>query len=84
MKIKFSKVQYEYIESNLLNERQDLIDSLPRVSKEESMVFEIGEEEANEIRDWAIDKQTVVGFDENYELNEEGKILQQVIDILCF
>ncbi len=36
----------------------------------------------DELRDWASNKLQVVGFDMNYSLTEEGKILESLIDKL--
>jgi len=35
---------------------------------------------AEEIRSWAIDKLDIIGFDKDYELTEEGKILEGIVD----
>lgn len=36
---------------------------------------------ANSIREWALDELEIKGFDKNYELNSEGKILQALVDL---
>lgn len=36
---------------------------------------------SNSIREWALDELEIKGFDENYELNSEGKILQSLVDL---
>lgn len=38
--------------------------------------------EIDEIRDICIERQQIIGFDENYRLTKDGKILQALIDLL--
>jgi len=40
----------------------------------------ITEDDADEIREICMDYLPVYGFDSNYELNEQGKILEKLID----
>ena len=43
-------------------------------------VLKIPENQADEIRDLCGERLQMVGFDENYELNQEGKILESLVD----
>jgi hypothetical protein len=42
----------------------------------------IGEEQADELRDRCNDKLDVCGYDENYDLNQDGKKLEALVDKL--
>ena len=41
----------------------------------------IDEKEADDIREWALDELEFRGFDENYELNKNGQILERLVDL---
>lgn len=81
MVIKLTQQQFDYLKNNFLNKKG--WQKLPlHIKKESQIIFiEIGDNAADEIRDWAIDKQSQNGFDEDYELNREGVILEELIDI---
>ena len=81
MKIKLNKEQFYYLNNHLKNGIEDLIDHSPIKDLKQFFYFQISEEKADEIRDWAGEKQQQVGFDINYELNKEGKLLDELIDI---
>lgn len=53
---------------------------LQDIKKGQFIFIQIGEDAADEIRDWVMDKQAQIGFDINYELTPEGKILEELID----
>jgi len=82
MKVKLDKKQYEYLKQHLSIERKDLFKYISDIPENGKMLFEISEDVADEIREWAADKLQIVGFDINYKLNDEGLILEQLIDIL--
>jgi len=44
------------------------------------LILECSEDQADDIRDKCSEKLQLVGFDEKYELNLEGKILEDLID----
>lgn len=80
MIVKLTKNQFEYLDYSL-SEQEGVLKSRLQIKKEDQFVFiELDEETANEIRDWAMDKQVQVGFDENYELTSEGAILEELAD----
>ncbi len=80
MIIKLNKNQFDYL-SNSLSEKTLLRLKLKQVGKENQIVImEIEENFADEIRDWASDELQKKGFDLNYELTSEGKLLEELID----
>lgn len=78
MKIRFSENELNFLKSTLFKEK---INFDLTVIKEE--MINMSDDFADEIRDWALKKQQIIGFDENYELTKEGKILENIIDKLC-
>jgi DNA-binding HxlR family transcriptional regulator len=78
MKIKLSDGELEFLKSTLLSERKDIE---PRLKIEFSLT-EMDENLADEIRDWAGEKQQLIGFDTEYNLTKEGKLLESIIDKL--
>lgn len=82
MIIKLSKNQFDYLNYCLSEGHEVLISKLKFIKKENSFVFiDIDEAVATDIRDWAMNKQVQAGFDINYELTPEGKILEELIDL---
>ncbi|PQL91272.1 hypothetical protein [Apibacter adventoris] len=82
MIIKLSKNQFDYLHYSLAEENEALILKLNQVSKENRFfILEVDEETADEIRDWAANELQIKGFDINYELTPEGKILEDLIDL---
>ncbi|MPT35427.1 MAG: hypothetical protein E2604_10145 [Flavobacterium sp.] len=82
MIIKLSKNQFDYLGYSLSEEQEVLTLKLKEIRKEnQSVIIEVDEATADEIRDWASEKLQEKGFDENYELTPEGKILEELIDV---
>ena len=81
MKIKLAKNQYEYIKDSLLEEKKSLVDVFQRGYDEISGSLQIPQDIADDIRDWAIERQQREGFDLNFSLTSKGKILQELIDL---
>jgi len=80
--VKLNKNQFDYLSYSLSEEQEKLRLKLKEVSKEyQFVVLEIDEATADEIRDWASDELQRKGFDINYELTSEGKILEELIDL---
>ncbi|WP_026750521.1 hypothetical protein [Sediminibacterium sp. C3] len=79
MIVKLSANQYEFLKNTLGKERSDLFKHL---SNGNGVAIGINDEVVIEIRDWVGEKLQKEGFDENYELNENGKILEQLEDLL--
>jgi len=74
--------QFDYLNNSFCIEQEELRLRLNEVSIENQfIIIKIDEELAIDIRDWAMDKQMQIGFDINYELTSEGKILEELIDL---
>lgn len=83
MEIKLKSNLRTYLFNNLQKDNEDTFLQLKLNEKSDSgsfSLFKIEEDLAEIIRDWAINKQQVVGFDEEYELTSEGEILQEIIN----
>jgi hypothetical protein len=79
MIIKLDTRQYNFLKDTLGKDRAELFLYL---SNGNGIILEVKDEIAIEIRDWVGEKLQKEGFDENYELNENGKILEQLEDLL--
>jgi hypothetical protein len=79
MIVKLNSNQYDFLKNTLGQERSDLFKHL---SNGNGVALGINDEVVIEIRDWVGEKLQKEGFDENYELNEHGKILEQLEDLL--
>lgn len=80
MIVKLNKNQKNYLD-NSFSEELKYLKSKVKIKKEHSFIFiELDDETADEIRDWAMDKQIEIGFDLNYELTPVGKILEELAD----
>ncbi|MCE7060111.1 hypothetical protein [Dyadobacter sp. CY343] len=82
MKVKLGKNHISYLINNLYQEQESFKNILIQISDEiPSVIFEVDDDSADAIRDWAGEQLQKIGFDINYELNYEGKILEELIDI---
>ena len=81
MIIKLKKQHVEYLKGNLKEAEQELYNRLIRSELYEYM-FDFNENLISTLRDWASDRLQRVGFDENYNVNHEGALLEELIDIL--
>lgn len=78
MVIKLTHDQFKYFNQKLKIERPDLFKFvIPGASR--PIVIESNV--VCEIRDWLGEKLQVEGFDNSYELNQEGKIIEELIDL---
>ena len=87
MQIRLRKDEFDYLVSaEFVPEsiRKGIWDAVQRRSTdkfgEEKVVVEISEEAADSVREICGDQLPVKGFDINYALNNEGKILETLID----
>jgi len=81
MIVKLKTHQFDYLNKNL-SDKQSEIALNWNIQKRNNFVFvDLNPEDADKIRDWAIDEQSLLGFDSNYDLTEEGTILQELIDV---
>lgn len=81
MRITLTAIQYKYVQSNLSKEEVHLFKKLNE-GKTDKTSFELDGESAFKIRDWAGDKLQQLGFDQYYQLTDDGKILEGIIDVL--
>lgn len=79
MIVKLNTQQYEFLKATLGKERAELFEYLANGN---GVSLEVNDEIIVEISDWVGEKIQKEGFDENYELNEQGKILEQLEDLL--
>lgn len=77
MKIKFSKNELIFLKDTFFKEKIHFY-----VTIIEGETINIENSFADEVRDWALEEQQKIGFDENYELTKEGKILENIINKL--
>lgn len=80
MKLRISEIEKEYLK--LACTKENLI--FGDVFKEEINILDIDESTADMIRDWANEKLQIVGFDLSYNLTDEGKILESLVDKLFY
>lgn len=80
MIIKLIKRQYDYLIDNLSKEKIKQLNIFEHHSNNEWISIEFEDDVADEIRDWAIERQQQIGFDVNYNLTSEGRMLQELID----
>ena len=76
-----SKDEYDIIVNTLLSEREDLLQQISIIPKDDIIEVVMDEDIGDEIRELAGD---IVGlhFDENYEPTKIGVILESIIDKL--
>ena len=79
MKVKFSRKELNFLINTL---PQEEIPFKFTINAEKSIELELNDDLANKIRDWASEKQQIIGYDKDYELTEDGKILDSIIDKL--
>ncbi len=83
MKIKISRNNYNYLIGFLIKEKQDgFVNFLISNNSNHKYVYiNLDEHHADEIRDWIGEKLQQIGFDNDYNLNQDGEILQKLEDI---
>jgi hypothetical protein len=79
MIIFLTEEQLNYLDDNIKNQEEFNFEWNVKRDNQ-SITIEIDDDIVDEIRDWAMDKQVEVGFNIDYELNSEGKILEGIID----
>lgn len=78
--VKLNKNQFDYLSDALSEEQEVLRLKLDIRDEGHSIIIEVDEDTADEIRDWASLELQKKGFDINYELTNDGKILEELID----
>lgn len=77
MKVKFSEKEFNFFKCTLFEEENRF-----KLIIIDNTAVELNDELVDAIRDWAGEKQQIIGFNEDYELTKEGEILQSIIDKL--
>ncbi|WP_425637962.1 hypothetical protein ACPUEN_00920 [Algoriphagus yeomjeoni] len=80
MIVKLNRNQYDYLDYSLSEQQPDLKLKLQNRKEDKFVFVEVDEDVADEIRDWAGEELQKKGFDLDYELTSEGKILEELID----
>jgi hypothetical protein len=80
---RLSVAEAKYI-STLVSEDKSFSDLLPSLSESctDCEALTVDHDEAERLRDYFTDRLARVGFDEDYEPNEEGVMLERLTDIL--
>ena len=82
MIVKLTTKQFDYLIYSFTEEQDALRFKLMQNRKDNQLVvMEVDEDVADEIRDWASNELQKKGFDIDYELTDEGEILEELIDI---
>lgn len=82
MIVKLTKPQFKYLNDNFNNEEQRSLLLKSRSEERGIYIFlEVDRVAADEIRDWAETELQKRGFDINYELTQEGEILENFVDL---
>jgi hypothetical protein len=86
MQVSLNKKEYDFLKHHLLEYNHELFDKLyiENIESNKIKLNSIDKEIMDEIREWAIEYNLKVGFDENYNSNEEGIILNSIIDKFYF
>lgn len=82
VKINLSESEYIYLcEAGFVQNRHR--ESFFSAKKNiDTYVISLSESQADELRDLCGEQLQIAGFDENYELTDEGKILESLVDKL--
>lgn len=81
MIVKVNKSSLDFLIKQLLEKKPSLGIALSNLVKDKKVAFEIDDIQADVIRDWIEDEIQKIGYDEKYELNQKGKILQELSDV---
>jgi hypothetical protein len=80
MIVKLNKNQFDYLKYGLVVEKEFLKSKLQVKEDNYSFIISVDEDTADVIRDWASEELQKIGFAKNYELTQDGKILEELID----
>ena len=82
MTIKLTKTEREYLVTVVLKKYSSLMNIIEHSTIDNGKFsIDIDNVLADEIRDLCSEQLQISGFDEKYNLNEEGKMLENLIDI---
>jgi len=83
MVVKIKKTDLDFLILLLEENSPELAEMMKDVVKDLKITFEIDSEHSDQIRDLVEEEIQKSGFDEKYNLNEKGKILQELSERLC-
>lgn len=82
MKLRLSDKLFDYLDYNWCKEHDgSCFEQFRKNRVANIVVIEMDEDMADLIYDWANEQLCLKGFDDNYELNNEGKILEEISDL---
>lgn len=81
MNIKLNQIQMDYLLTTLFKEKDDLKSRMEISKTGTAFLLNINDDITDEIRDWVNLQLQLRGFDLNYELTKEGKILDELNDL---
>lgn len=82
MKLRLNNKLFEYLSYNWFKKHDcSCFEQLCKNRTANFVVIELEEDTVNLIYDWANEQLCLKGFDNNYELNTEGKILEEISDL---
>lgn len=79
--MKIRKEVFKYLQTEFLQQEGRDNENFHYTLMEGYVCVQVDDETMDEIRDWASERQQRVGFDKNYDLTPEGKLLEQIIDM---
>ena len=82
--IKLNQEEFEYLKNTLFLSKDLEFSVLVERKNEDVVALHVSEDQADKIRDLCNEKLQIVGFDEDYNLTNEGKILDHLIDKFYF
>ena len=84
MIIKLKLEEYNYLINNLLSNENDIKSKLKIEERGNKFLIKADDNTFNKIQELSEDHIQIVGFDPDYKLTEEGKILENIIDSITY
>lgn len=81
MRCKLNTDQFSYLNDNLFDANNDVRLKSSLTVGPKYFIVTTDTETVDEIRDWANEELIRVGFDKNYQLTVDGRMLQDIADI---
>lgn len=82
MEVKLNKAQKEFLMEEVLESHSSLKGIIEHATPHfEKYLIEVQPDMAEQIRDLCADRLMIIGFDEEYRLTKEGKMLERLIDL---
>ncbi len=84
MIIKLKLEEYNYLINNLLSNENDIKSKLKIEERGNKFLIKADDNTINKIQELSEDHLQIAGFDPDYKLTEEGKILENIIDSITY